>query len=50
MIQAQSSFAVARTWGIALVVAALAGVLYLAASILARVLTPWAGHVELAAA
>ena len=32
MIQAQSSFAVARTWGIALVVAALAGLLYLGAT------------------
>jgi ABC-type nitrate/sulfonate/bicarbonate transport system permease component len=47
MIQAQSSFAVARTWGIALVVAALAGMLYLAATALALVLTPWAGHVEI---
>lgn len=46
MIQAQSSFAVARTWGIALVVAALAGALYLAATVLAHLLTPWAAHVE----
>jgi sulfonate transport system permease protein len=44
MIQAQSSFAVARTWGIALVVAALAGGLYLGATALALVLTPWAGQ------
>jgi sulfonate transport system permease protein len=44
MIQAQSSFAVARTWGIALVVAALAGGLYLGATTLALVLTPWAGQ------
>jgi ABC-type nitrate/sulfonate/bicarbonate transport system permease component len=44
MIQAQSSFAVARTWGIALVVSALAGVLYLVASGLAHLLTPWAGQ------
>jgi sulfonate transport system permease protein len=47
MIQAQSSFAVARTWGIALVVATLAGVLYLAATALAFVLTPWAGQREI---
>ena len=45
MIQAQSSFAVARTWGIAFVVAALAGSLYLGARALAHVLTPWAGQV-----
>ena len=47
MIQAQSSFAVARTWGIALVVAALAGSLYLGATLLAHLLTPWAGRVEI---
>jgi ABC-type nitrate/sulfonate/bicarbonate transport system permease component len=47
MIQAQSSFAVARTWGIALVVAALAGSLYLGATLLAHVLTPWAGQTEI---
>jgi ABC-type nitrate/sulfonate/bicarbonate transport system permease component len=47
MIQAQSSFAVARTWGIALVVAALAGSLYLVATALAHVLTPWASQVEI---
>jgi sulfonate transport system permease protein len=45
MIQAQSSFAVARTWGIALVVAALAGSLYLGVTAFAHVLTPWAGQV-----
>jgi sulfonate transport system permease protein len=45
MIQAQSSFAVARTWSIALVIAALAGSLYLGATVLANVLTPWAGQV-----
>jgi ABC-type nitrate/sulfonate/bicarbonate transport system permease component len=44
MIQAQSSFAVARTWGIALVVAALAGLLYLGATALAHLLTPWASQ------
>jgi ABC-type nitrate/sulfonate/bicarbonate transport system permease component len=47
MINAQSSFAVARTWGIALVISALAGVLYLIASVLARLLTPWAGQTDL---
>ncbi len=44
MIQAQSSFEVARTWGIALVVAVLAGLFYLAASLLARILVPWMGQ------
>jgi sulfonate transport system permease protein len=47
MIQAQSSFAVARTWGIALVVAGLAGLLYLAATVLALILTPWASQTDL---
>ena len=47
MIQAQSSFAVARTWSIALVIAALAGSLYLGATLLAHVLTPWARQVEI---
>ena len=47
MIQAQSSFAVARTWGIALVVAALAGSLYLAVTALAHLVTPWAGRGEI---
>ncbi|MBV9353932.1 MAG: ABC transporter permease subunit, partial [Chloroflexi bacterium] len=44
MIQAQSSFQVTRTWGIALVVALLAGLFYLAASLLARILVPWMGQ------
>lgn len=47
MIQAQSSFQVARTWSLALVVAALAGAFYLAASLLARQLIPWIGQNEL---
>ncbi|HEY7032694.1 MAG TPA: ABC transporter permease subunit [Thermomicrobiales bacterium] len=47
MINAQSSFAVARTWGIALVISALAGLLYLIASVLAHLLTPWAGQTDL---
>jgi sulfonate transport system permease protein len=50
MINAQSSFAVARTWGIALVVSALAGALYLIASALADFLTPWAGQTDLGVA
>jgi len=50
MIQAQSSFQVASTWAIALVVSALAGALYLAATLLARLLTPWAAEVDLALA
>jgi sulfonate transport system permease protein len=48
MIQAQSSFQVAGTWALALVVSALAGALYLAATGLARLLTPWAGETNLA--
>jgi sulfonate transport system permease protein len=47
MIQAQSSFEVARTWGIALVVSGLAGLLYLIASVIARFITPWAGRMEI---
>jgi ABC-type nitrate/sulfonate/bicarbonate transport system permease component len=47
LIQAQSSFSVARTWGIALVVAALAGSLYLLATVLAAVLTPWVTQTEI---
>jgi ABC-type nitrate/sulfonate/bicarbonate transport system permease component len=43
LVQAQSSFEVERTWGIALVISALAGLLYAATSVVARLLTPWAG-------
>lgn len=43
LVQAQSSFEVARTWGIALVVSALAGALYAVAAVAAKLLTPWAG-------
>jgi sulfonate transport system permease protein len=50
MINAQSSFAVARTWGIALVISALAGLLYLIASVFALLLTPWAGQTDLGVA
>ncbi|RZU76023.1 ABC-type nitrate/sulfonate/bicarbonate transport system permease component [Micromonospora kangleipakensis] len=43
LVQAQSSFEVERTWGIALVISALAGLLYAATAVVARLLTPWAG-------
>lgn len=50
LVQAQSSFEVARSWGIALLLALLAGVAYGAASLLARLLLPWADpHATLAA-
>jgi sulfonate transport system permease protein len=42
MIQSQSSFQVARTWGLAFVAAGLAGLGYAATSAVARALTPWA--------
>jgi ABC-type nitrate/sulfonate/bicarbonate transport system permease component len=44
LVQAQSSFEVARSWGIALVLALLAGLLYGAASLASRLLVPWAGQ------
>ena len=44
LIQAQSSFEVPRTWGVALVMSALAGLLYAVASVAARVATPWVGR------
>jgi ABC-type nitrate/sulfonate/bicarbonate transport system permease component len=44
MVESQSSFAVARTWGIAFVTAALAGIGYGAISLVARLLAPWAGN------
>ncbi len=40
LVQAQSSFEVSRTWGIALVISALAGFAYGAVSLIARLLTP----------
>jgi sulfonate transport system permease protein len=43
MIQSQSSFEVSRTWGLAFVAAALAGVGYALTSLVAKALTPWAG-------
>jgi ABC-type nitrate/sulfonate/bicarbonate transport system permease component len=44
MIQSQSSFQVARTWGIAFVAAGVAGLGYAVTSAVARALTPWAGR------
>jgi sulfonate transport system permease protein len=42
MIQSQSSFDVARTWGLAVVMGLTVGVVYAAMGILSRVLLPWA--------
>jgi ABC-type nitrate/sulfonate/bicarbonate transport system permease component len=44
LVQAQSSFEVARSWGIALCMALLAGLLYGLASLASRLLVPWAGQ------
>ncbi|ETK30778.1 ABC transporter permease [Microbispora sp. ATCC PTA-5024] len=44
LVQAQSSFQVARTWAVALVISALAGLGYAVVAIIARRLTPWAGR------
>ncbi|AWS43024.1 ABC transporter permease [Streptosporangium sp. 'caverna'] len=44
LVQAQSSFQVARTWAVALVISALAGLGYALVAIIARWLTPWAGR------
>lgn len=41
LIQAQSSFEVERTWGVALVLSCLAALLYAVVSIVARVAIPW---------
>jgi len=41
LIQAQSSFEVSRTWGVALVLSALAGLLYAAVSLISRLAVPW---------
>jgi sulfonate transport system permease protein len=43
LIQAQSSFEVPRAWGVALVMAGLAGALYAIASVATKLLTPWVG-------
>jgi len=50
LVQAQSSFEVARTWGLAAVLALLAGLLYALAAALTRVLVPWAGRDDVAVA
>src|SRR5262245_66039956 len=47
MVESQSSFDVPRTWGIALVTGALAGIGYALISLSGRVLTPWAGREQL---
>jgi sulfonate transport system permease protein len=47
MVQSQSSFEVSRTWGIALVTAALAGIGYAVVSLAGRFLTPWAAGEQL---
>jgi sulfonate transport system permease protein len=44
LVQAQSSFEVARSWGVALFLAILAGALYGLASLVSRLLVPWAGQ------
>ncbi|MEV4538966.1 ABC transporter permease subunit [Asanoa sp. NPDC049518] len=44
LVQAQSSFEVSRTWGIALVISAVAGLLYAVTALVARLVTPWAGR------
>jgi len=44
LVQAQSSFEVARSWGLAAFLALLAGILYGLASLAARLLVPWAGQ------
>ena len=41
LIQAQSSFEVERTWGVALVLSGLAASLYAAVSLIARIVVPW---------
>jgi sulfonate transport system permease protein len=48
MVQSQATFQVARTWGIAFVAAALAGLAYAITAAIARVATPWAGAETLA--
>jgi ABC-type nitrate/sulfonate/bicarbonate transport system permease component len=41
LIQSQTSFQVTETWGLAVFIAALAGVVYALTSLVARVLLPW---------
>lgn len=45
MIQAQSSFEVPRTWGLAIVIAVLVGIVYAITGLIGRKVTPWAGKV-----
>jgi ABC-type nitrate/sulfonate/bicarbonate transport system permease component len=45
MINSQQSFAVERTWGIALVATAISGVAYGLTALVGRLLTPWAPRV-----
>jgi hypothetical protein len=42
MVNAQQALEVARTWGLAIVAAALAGLGYAVIALVARLLTPWA--------
>lgn len=44
LIQAQSSFQVGRTWGLAVVIALLVGGIYAVTGLIGRSLTPWAGR------
>ncbi len=44
LIQSQTSFEVTRTWGLAVLIAALAGAAYALTSVAARILIPWAGE------
>lgn len=49
MIHAQSSFAVARTWGLAIVIALLVGAAYALTGLIGRAMTPWAAEGSLLA-
>jgi sulfonate transport system permease protein len=50
MVQSQATFEVARTWGIACVAAALAGLAYGITTLIARLAAPWAGNETLVVA
>lgn len=43
LLQAQTTFEVTTTWGLAVLISALAGVAYALTSLAARILVPWAG-------
>lgn len=47
MVQSMQSLEVARTWGLTLVTAALAGLLYAVTALAGRLLTPWASSTPL---